>query len=48
MLALICLVAAVVCWTLGAFNVTRPAINWTCAGLVFAGAGLWIAPLIHA
>jgi hypothetical protein len=36
-----------VCWGLGAFNVvTKPAINWTNAGLMFAGLGLWIAPLI--
>jgi hypothetical protein len=45
MLVLICFIAAVVCWLLGALNVAWPAtkpINWLCAGLMFAGLGLWI------
>jgi len=55
MLVLICFTAAVVCWGLGALNVTwttgnppkAHAPNWLCAGLFFAGLGLWIAPLVH-
>ncbi len=46
-MALLFFVLAIICWGLGAFNVPRPAINWLCAGLAFAGLGLWIAPLIH-
>ena len=55
MLTLICFVAAVGCWVAGGIKFTwntgtppKPhAPNWLCAGLAFAGAGLWIAPLIH-
>jgi len=48
MLALICFILAIVCWGLGAFNASflKPAPNWLCLGLAFAGLGLWIAPLI--
>ena len=48
------LVLAVVCWVLGGLNVTVPvgnpvtryAPNWISWGLAFAGAGLWLAPLV--
>jgi hypothetical protein len=55
MLALICFILAIICWGLGALNVTwttgAPATthapNWLCAGLFFAGLALWLAPLAH-
>jgi hypothetical protein len=47
MLSLICFIIAIVCWFCGAFNVPRPAVTWLCAGLAFAGLGLWVAPLLH-
>ena len=49
MLATLCFILAVGCWFLGFINFnfkTRP-VTWLCGGLMFAGAGLWIAPLIH-
>lgn len=47
MITTLCFILAVVCWGLGFLNVTLKANtpNWLCGGLMFAGLGLWIAPL---
>lgn len=34
-ISLLCLILALVCFILGAANVSRPPINWLCAGLAF-------------
>jgi hypothetical protein len=34
-LSYLCIILAFVCWLLGAANVSRPPINWLCAGLAF-------------
>lgn len=41
MYATFCLIAAVICFTIGAFNKLAPSdINWTNAGLAFVTASL--------
>jgi hypothetical protein len=52
-MALLCFILAIICWFLGFINFTFTAggkpqtLNWLCGGLMFAGLGLWVAPLLH-